>query len=403
MKPGQRLLVRILDTHSSDALLANHGLTLTEDGNTNVASRACAQPKAKTPSVSPTDSANGSTSKQASLHVEPGDEYSLDPNSRDNDAPLLFAAATGGQKKDGGAATKPVGSAASATTASAHPAAQTNPSQAPSASPSSSSGDSSGNDAGDTAAPGAPTANPSSTASAATLESQSTNDSSELLLNREIVVGDNVSTIIFRYNVVDCTNPTLVIEAHPFTISVDEGYHFLEAGLLVPLVLNGNRQIVGTVIPNTSLQALHVKEDLHVAFGIAFNIYPFAVANSYSIFDRGVPWYEPLRGIGFQGGTNIDFTSNSFSEWYIGLGYRLMKGASLSGGIAMLRGQFLPAGYVDGMLVPSSGIQQDTKYMFRPYVGVTLSTDILGTLSNVFANITKASSTTPQLPTSGKN
>ena len=197
-----------------------------------------------------------------------------------------------------------------------------------------------------------------------------------------------------------------------FTLKVkirhDAPFHF-EAALLLPFVFGGDRTISRTPLVGTNEQTLHTVQDLQVSVSLALHYFPFG------IYGNG-PWAEEPRGglchsthparllplacryllnpIGVELGGRVDLAS-----WQIGLAFEPVRGAALSMGVSALKGDFYRPGFREGMLFSGQdSLPVDRRYMFRPYLGVSISPEILGLLIDVFGKVQKLAPPTQSSP-----
>lgn len=169
----------------------------------------------------------------------------------------------------------------------------------------------------------------------------------------------------------------------PYEVAVDHGKYYLDIGLLVPMVPWGKREIVQTTVPGSGGEKrLSLREDYQVSAAVALNIYPLGRRRGlWSAFQQP-SWCATLSDLfGLQVGFDIDF-KNAFQRIYAGVVVTPIAGLSGSFGVALLQGEFFPPGYGEGTIVPKGETFEANKiYMARPYIGITLSTDILTALS----------------------
>lgn len=167
-----------------------------------------------------------------------------------------------------------------------------------------------------------------------------------------------------------------------YEVPVAHGKYYVDIGVLIPIVPDGRREIVQTLIPGTGGERrLSVREDWQVEAAVALNVFPCG--------RRRALWsaFQQISGdtlcdlFGLQVGVDLDF-KNAFQRIYAGVTLEPVAGLGAGFGVAIVRGQFLPPGYADGMVIPrGETFTPQTEYMVRPYIGITLSTDILTSLS----------------------
>lgn len=222
----------------------------------------------------------------------------------------------------------------------------------------------------------------------------------DVVLVEIIAVMQDTSALRVHYKVTDGTDAQRVVLERSYTLPVQRSisFHF-EAALFVPIVSRGSRQIHAVPIPGSNSQVAHVSEDTQIAFGLAFNYFPFGISGSG-------PWTQDacpddhcplkqakkliLEPLGMQAGATLDFTKNTLQEWFIGLAFEPIRGGSLSAGFSFVQGTFFVPGFSEGMLLPNGTLpvgSTETKYMVRPYFGLTVSPEIAQTLLNVLAQV----------------
>jgi hypothetical protein len=201
------------------------------------------------------------------------------------------------------------------------------------------------------------------------------------------------------------TKDVLVDASWTFPLHATDDFNF-EGALFIPFTSLGTRSIVAIPRANTADQILDVHSDLHVTVGIALNYFPFSIRNAgawtelprYSTDELALSALEAfehyvLSPLGFQAGTTLNFTAQSFREWYLGLTYEPIRGGAFCVGVAFLQGDFFAPGFSQGMLLPPGSNGQipagvvDRKYMVRPYIGLTISPEVITTLLGAFQSI----------------
>ena len=164
-----------------------------------------------------------------------------------------------------------------------------------------------------------------------------------------------------------------------YVIELDHGKYYLEVGLLMPVVFGGSRTVTPTLVPGTGgQQRLTVSNDTVVSPALALNVFPGGRRNGR------VSAFGPYRAgdlVGFQFALDLDL-KHAFDRFYLGLVLEPIAGFSVNPGMAMVKGQFLPDGHAAGMLVPSGEtFTPHSKYMPRPYLGLTITNEILTTIT----------------------
>jgi hypothetical protein len=187
------------------------------------------------------------------------------------------------------------------------------------------------------------------------------------------------------------------------------GYHF-EAGLLFPIVFQGLRTVSAIPFPNTNDSTIQTSTSLQaVPVAIALHYFPWGIlggkqASTWTIDleCKGklsclirYPYYWFVTPLGLEAGATIG--TNPFQEYFLGVAYGPVRGGTISAGMAFVQGQYIPKSYQEGMLIPTNGnhFTPDTKYMIRPYIGLTLSPEIIGTVLSVLGAAKKIAPTKP--------
>lgn len=169
-----------------------------------------------------------------------------------------------------------------------------------------------------------------------------------------------------------------------FEVPVDHGKHYLDVGVMIPLVFSGKREIVQTPIPGTGGEKrLSLQSELDVSPALVLTVYPFGRRRGlWSAFQR--PGAETVSDLfGLQFGVDVDL-KNAFDRIYAGVSLMPIAGLGIGVGAAFVKGDFFPAGYSDGILLPKGEtFTPNREYMIQPYLGFTLSTEILTSLAAV--------------------
>ncbi len=163
-------------------------------------------------------------------------------------------------------------------------------------------------------------------------------------------------------------------------INISHGQYYYDIGPIVALVPYGQRTISTPLRPGSSGD-LMISLDEHAAevAGIAANFYPFGRSrDEYSVFHRPSHFYEAF---GFQVAFNPDLKSLT-STVFGGLTFEPVSGVSLNGGLIVMQGDFLQAGYARGMSAPANRSDYVIdKPMLRGYVGLTIGYELFNTLT----------------------
>ncbi len=195
---------------------------------------------------------------------------------------------------------------------------------------------------------------------------------------------------------------TTTLAENDLTFSVGAaGYHF-SAGVLLPVVFRGTRIIQAVRVPNTSQSTLVFTESTQsLPVYMEFEYFPWGIQggpalassftspNPYSCGSKARWWENAvvcpaawvyqriIQTVGVEAATTIG--TNPFQEYFVGGSIEPVRGASINFGAAFVQGQFFPPTYTPGALAPSTGpgFVPYTQYMIRPYVGLTISPEIL--------------------------
>jgi len=226
----------------------------------------------------------------------------------------------------------------------------------------------------------------------------------EVLMETFISVPDTPAVRVRLQRLSPDGKVTLVDQTVRISVERRQAFHF-EAILLVPVIPRGVRQVSATPRPGSNLRFVDVTEDARATIGLALNYFPFGIcgngpwASDGSCRSRG-PREEDerlglkrylLQPLGLQVGTTLDFSRDSFREWYTGLAFEAVRGASLSFGFAYVRGRFLRPGYEQSGWVPDGDTDKISyeRTMIRPYLGFGISPEIIGTLLSVLEQVKK--------------
>lgn len=175
-------------------------------------------------------------------------------------------------------------------------------------------------------------------------------------------------------------------KADPFTvvneqkIPVRHGNYYFDVGLLVPVIVQGNRQYQALTLPGSSDRVISEISEPTIATAIALNVYPFGhPKNSFRPGKTG--WF------GLQVGIDINVASPR--QGYLGILLEPVSGVAFSGGLAVVKGMSLADNYQVGMLLqPEQTIPTRETILFRGYLGVTLSSEIVDLIRSGTTNFT---------------
>jgi hypothetical protein len=207
----------------------------------------------------------------------------------------------------------------------------------------------------------------------------------------DIPAGTSLTVTFHRYQTVSPTAAVLAQRSLDFNVGKN-GYTF-EPTILFPTIFDGSRTI--TPIPTTGGRTAVVHADEsnlgaldNISLGI--NIYPLGYPPEKCPFAKDasasqvlVPfvcnWRFILKPLALQIGTSI--SHNAFHQYYVGAGYGVVRGITVTFGTAFVQGDFFGPTIFEGQVIPSGmslppgAVEQ--KYMLRPYFGVSLSPEIL--------------------------
>jgi hypothetical protein len=197
------------------------------------------------------------------------------------------------------------------------------------------------------------------------------------------------------------TSAKALDKSNDLTFNVgSSGYHF-SAGILLPIVFNGSRTVTSVRLPNTTQSTLQVQQGMQaVPVALAFEYFPWGIqggpsqassfttpdpdsctksSRAYAPVECPFAWFykRVIQTIGVEAATTIG--ANPFQEYFIGGSIEPVRGASLNVGAAFVQGQFLPPNYTSGVLAPTANAPYSvyTQYMVQPYIGLTLSPEVL--------------------------
>ncbi|MBL9020870.1 MAG: hypothetical protein JNL21_01670 [Myxococcales bacterium] len=176
-------------------------------------------------------------------------------------------------------------------------------------------------------------------------------------------------------------NSDAITASSVHSVDIDHGRYFWSAAVLVPFVFAGERDVIQGMIPGSSGRQIAVSEDLLVTAALMAHVYPCGRRRGLiSTFQRSGSALAVFCDLfGLQAGLDLDF-SDPTDQFYFGALLEPVSGFSLSGGAAVLKGEFLPNGFSEGMLSPKN-LEVREEYMVRGYFGVSLSIDIIETIA----------------------
>ena len=198
------------------------------------------------------------------------------------------------------------------------------------------------------------------------------------------------------------TSTQAVIAEQEILFKVSLGKRYVETGLLLPFVFRGKREVELADVPGTGAHTVESREGLRVPLALSLNIFPLGLRDTrHQSYDAVTKkwrsenlFYYGLRSVFLQIGTTLSFTELPFRDWFLGVGYRLGIGASVSMGVGLVRGQFPTENVGYGYLLPagSNVTYSQEKYMARFYFGVTVPIEVLRGILATFTQINALSS-----------
>lgn len=165
-------------------------------------------------------------------------------------------------------------------------------------------------------------------------------------------------------------------------IPVDLGYSYYSVAFLAAATFKGDRHV---------LRDLGTTSDHAVDPGLALNIFPFGRQRGTIGYIRKCTWAHPRRCvanmIGFQIGTDLDFTKPT-DKLFAGLVFEPVAGLAIVGGVALRKVAVVPpAGALPALEAMDGSSPSDSRYVTRGYVGVTITLDLLDTISSIGTKI----------------
>ncbi|MBN2196959.1 MAG: hypothetical protein JW751_29410 [Polyangiaceae bacterium] len=167
-----------------------------------------------------------------------------------------------------------------------------------------------------------------------------------------------------------------------YRIPIERGGYCVGFGVLAPIVIDGDRQIRAVRVPGTNERRLRVVEDESVSLALSLNGYPFGGRRKGSSHAcEGGPSFRCVgRLLGFQLAADLAFAKPA-GRLYAGLLLEPVSGLGLGGGMALVRGEILEAGYAADTLVEDPwDLPVRHSYFLRGYVGVTISSGLAYTI-----------------------
>jgi len=154
------------------------------------------------------------------------------------------------------------------------------------------------------------------------------------------------------------------------TLEVRHERYFLDVGLLVAFAY-GYQQVSPARLPGLRDEFIRETDTIRPAAAITVNYFPFGQLSE--------PRFTGVHGLGVQAGIGGDLDPID-DEFYMGLIYEPVPGAGVSAGVALLQMQKLQPDYPSGVLIDPGDVPRDTFLGARPYVGVSLNTEVFETV-----------------------
>ena len=207
----------------------------------------------------------------------------------------------------------------------------------------------------------------------------------------DVPAGTSLIVTFHRYQTAAPNATVLAQRSLDFNVGKN-GYTF-EPTILFPTIFDGSRTIAPVPTTGGRTAVVHADESNlgamdNISLGI--NIYPLGYPPEKCPYakDAGpaqlfVPfvcnWKFIAKPLALQIGTSI--SHNAFHQYYVGAGYGIVRGITVTFGTAFVQGDFFGPTIFEGQSIPSGtslppgAVEQ--KYMLRPYFGVSLSPEIL--------------------------
>lgn len=193
-----------------------------------------------------------------------------------------------------------------------------------------------------------------------------------------------------------------------YAATIRHGRYYLDIGVLVPVVIDGERKIVAADTGSPDTRRLSVHQDLSIFPALMLNVFPggrdLAAIGSFSAGDCEESVVKPgpracraarhrrraANALGLQIGVELDLRRRD--HYFFGGLFEPVAGLSISAGLALTRLEFIRRGRAEGDEIPTPTItdaegepdpRQYVERLWRPrfYVGVTFSFDIIRTLA----------------------
>lgn len=169
-------------------------------------------------------------------------------------------------------------------------------------------------------------------------------------------------------------------------VPVNLGYSYFSVALLVAATYKADRHV---------LRDLDTTSDHAVGPGLALNIFPGGRQRGVIGYLRRCglgSWAHARRclanNVGFQIATDLDLTDPT-DKLYLGLVFEPVAGLALVGGVSLRKVDVVPPAGALPAVEAMGNSPSETRYVTRGYVGVTITLDLLDTISSVGGSIKK--------------
>lgn len=225
-----------------------------------------------------------------------------------------------------------------------------------------------------------------------------------VLKSERVTVASAASARTFRIVVTrqEGTGDAAKLRVETHEARIDLGRYYLDVGVMIPVILGGDRKVVVEDTDQPGVKRLTVREDLQVVPALMLHVFPGGRdLGALSSFKVGPGCVDPVpvwrqcrtdrhrrraaNSLGLQLGVELDF--KNFNRLFLGGLFEPVAGLSINAGLALTRLEYLRGGQFSGALIPvptattsdgSADLRQyvDRYWAPRVYFGVTFSFDI---------------------------
>jgi len=164
-------------------------------------------------------------------------------------------------------------------------------------------------------------------------------------------------------------------------IHVDLGYSYYNVALLVAATFKGDRR---------TFRDLSTVSDHAVEPALALVVFPGGRERGilgYARRGEAGGWRWLANNIGVQIGADLDFTDPT-DKLYAGVVFEPVAGLAVAGGVTLRKVSVIPSmGGLPALEAMDGTAPSDQRYVVRGYVGVTLTLDLLKTISSIGTSI----------------